>query len=82
MKKYLSVIISIIIAVLPMMLFTSCDTEPQKTKFNAHYFDYFDTATIITGYEKTQEDFDEVCKEIATLLHEYHRLYTIYKRYE
>lgn len=82
MKKYLSVIISIIIAVLPMMLFTSCDTEPQKTKFNAHYFDYFDTATIITGYEKTQEDFDEVCKEITTLLHEYHRLYTIYNRYE
>ena len=82
MKKYLSVIISIIIAVLPMMLLVSCDAEPQKTKFNAHYFDYFDTATIITGYEETQEDFDEVCKEITALLHEYHRLYTIYNRYE
>ncbi len=82
MKKYVSVILSIIVAVLPMMLLVSCDTEPHKTKFNSHYFDYFDTATTITGYEETQEDFDEVCKEITTLLREYHRLYTIYNRYE
>lgn len=82
MKKYVSIIVSVIMAILPMVLFASCDTEQQKTKFNSHYFDYFDTATTIIGYEKTQEDFDEVCKEITTLLNEYHRLYTIYNRYE
>ncbi len=82
MKKYLSVILSIIIAILPMVLFASCDAENKKTKFSNHYFDYFDTVTTIIGYEETQEDFDTTCKEITTLLNEYHRLYTIYDRYE
>lgn len=79
MKKYISVAIAFVMTI---MLFTSCETEPKKTKFSTHYFDYFDTATTIIGYEETQEDFDETCQEITTLLNEYHRLYTIYNRYE
>ena len=44
--------------------------------------DYFDTVITITGYEYTQEDFDAVSKEALDLLGEYHRLYTIYHRFD
>lgn len=81
MKKYMSVFMAIIVTVMSVLL-TSCDTKVEKTKYNAHYFDYFDTVTTIMGYEETQEEFNKVCEEITTLLKEYHRLYTIYNRYE
>ena len=44
--------------------------------------DYFDTVITITGYEYTQEEFDDVSKEALDLLGEYHRLYTIYHRFD
>ncbi len=44
--------------------------------------EYFDTVITITGYEKTEEDFDAVADEILSQLAEYHRLYTIYHRFE
>ncbi len=81
MKKYMSVFMAFIVAAMSVLL-TSCDTKAEKTKYNAHYFDYFDTVTTIMGYEETQEEFNKVCEEITTLLKEYHRLYTIYNRYE
>lgn len=81
MKKYISVSMAFVMAIISVVLFTSCEKKPQMTKFSNHYFDYFDTATTIIGYEKTQEDFDATCQEITTLLNEYHRLYTIYDRY-
>ena len=61
---------------------TGCEAKDQRVKFTAYYFDYFDTATTIIGYEKTKEDFDATCEEIKSLLKEYHRLFTIYNRYE
>lgn len=81
MKKRLSVCAVIILAVLQVFSFASCKAS-EKTKFSAHYFDYFDTATTIVGYEKSKEEFDAVCEEIKALLNEYHRLFTIYNRYE
>lgn len=44
--------------------------------------DYFDTVITITGYEYSQEEFDAVSKETLDLLGEYHRLYTIYHRFD
>jgi thiamine biosynthesis lipoprotein len=44
--------------------------------------DLFDTATTVTGYAKTREEFDEISKEILSELSEYHKLFTIYNRYE
>lgn len=44
--------------------------------------DYFDTVTTIVGYENSQEEFDAVAGEILTQLGEYHRLYSIYNRFE
>lgn len=58
----------------------SCGQKPQAYK--AYSLDYFDTATTVTGYAESQEDFDTVSGEILAELGEYHRLYTIYHRFE
>ena len=44
--------------------------------------EYFDTVTTITGYAKSQEEFDAVANEVLAQLKEYHLLYNIYLRYE
>mgnify|MGYP003290560941 CR=1 FL=1 len=64
------------------VLLTACTAKNEKTKYNAYYFDFFDTATTITGYTETKEEFDAVCEEIKAELHEYHRLFDIYTRYD
>ncbi len=60
--------------------FTSCGREAQK--FSEYSFDYFDTVTTVTGYADSQEEFDEISDEVFSLLGEYHRLFTIYHRYD
>ncbi|MDD6036580.1 MAG: FAD:protein FMN transferase [Lachnospiraceae bacterium] len=52
------------------------------TKYSTYSFDYFDTVTSIVGYAKGQEEFDLVAGEILAELNNYHRLFTIYHRYE
>lgn len=81
MKKALSLFLSIICVLLPLGTLSSCSLQ-GKQKFKAYYFDYFDTATTIVGYEKTQENFDTVCEEIKSQLEFYHKQYTIYNSYE
>lgn len=60
--------------------FTSCNKK--QGKFTTYSLDYFDTATTITGYCADQDEFDTVSGEILSQLAEYHKLYTIYNRYE
>lgn len=81
MKKSVSMFLVIVLVVLQVFSFASCKAS-EKIKFSAHYFDYFDTATTIIGYTETKEEFDLICEEIKSLLNEYHRLFTIYNRYE
>ena len=78
-KKLLSLILLICIMTSSLSL-ASC--KNKKEKFTTHSLDYFDTATTITGYETDRESFDAVSAEIIKLLDEYHRLYTIYHRYD
>ena len=69
------------LAIVSLLLLCSCGkTEPQK--FTAYYFDFFDTATTIVGYAESKEEFDAVCEEICAQFSEYHKLYTIYNRYD
>ncbi len=56
--------------------------KADKEKFTDYSFDYFDTVTMIVGYEESKEAFDANCKEIKALLEEYHKLYNIYNTYE
>lgn len=81
MKKTVSIVTVVVLAVLQVLSFASCKVT-GKEKYTANYFDYFDTVTTITAYTETEEEFNTLCDEITTLLNEYHRLYTIYNRYE
>lgn len=80
----MKVIKTVSVIIIPMLLlcflFASC--SEKKEKYTAYSLDYFDTATTIVGYEASKEDFDRTSEEIFSLLSEYHRLYTIYHRYE
>ncbi len=61
---------------------SACGSAPAKNKYTTQSFDYFDTVSIITGYAESQEAFDEVAEEILTQLGQYHRLYSIYHRFD
>ncbi len=67
-------------AIFCTLIFSSCGKRQEKYSRNA--FDYFDTVTTVTGYAESKEAFDEVCTEIFDMLDEYHKLFTIYERYE
>ena len=75
-----NVLIWLLLASLALGLFSACQAPAQK--FSEYSFDYFDTVTTVTGYAASQEEFDAVSGEILTLLGEYHRLFTIYHRFE
>lgn len=55
--------------------------EKKYNKFTDYSFDYFDTATSIIGFEKDEKVFKNNCEKIKAQLEEYHKLYTIYSRY-
>lgn len=71
-----------LIIILSLALLTSCGSTKEKKSFSSYSFDYFDTVTSIVGYEYSQEEFDIISNEIFEMLGEYHRLFTIYDRYE
>ena len=64
------------------LVLSSCVQNMQKKKFSAYSMDYFDTVITVIGYENTKEEFDEVADEILAEFKEYHRLYSIYHRFE
>ena len=63
-------------------ILSSCAPRNQKNKYTTQSFDYFDTATIITGYAYSQKEFDAVSNDIFSQLEDYHKLYTIYHRFD
>ena len=64
-------------------LMTACNKKQgEKIKYTEHSLDYFDTVTTITGYEADEETFNRISAEILTMLGEYHRLFTIYQRFD
>ena len=82
-KLFLGALALASVLALTLTLFSSCtDKAAGKKKFSSYSMDYFDTVTTIVGYEHSQEDFDRVSDEILRELAEYHRLYTIYHRFE
>ena len=82
MKKVISTILIMSIIFAQILALSGCEKKVELQKFSDYSFDYFDTATSIVGYEETEEEFKAVSEEIKALLKEYHRLYTIYNRYE
>ena len=82
MRSKLIALLTAICLLLPCLSLAACKKEPLLEKFSAHSFDYFDTVTTITGYAEDKEAFDEVANGILAELKEYHRLFTIYHRFE
>ncbi len=81
MKKIkITVYLLLVSTVLSCLSFSSCGKKADK--YSAHSFDYFDTVTTVTGYAGSKEEFDGVCADIFAMLAEYHRLFTVYERYD
>lgn len=79
-RRFLNLVI-----VLLLLSTTLCSCAPkkqEKTKFTTHSMSYFDTVITITGYADSQEEFDATSGEMLALLGEYHRLYSIYHRFD
>lgn len=72
-------LISLLALTATVFLLISC--APEKKRYVSYNFEYFDTVTSITGYAKSKEEFDSVCKKAYLLLEEYHKLYDIYYTY-
>lgn len=78
-KKVLSCIL-VAATLLATLCLSSCDKT--KTKYSSYSLEYFDTATSITGYADSKEEFDAISDQILSELAEYHKLFTIYNRYD
>ncbi len=68
------------LTVILLLCFSSCKKE--KERFSAYSFDFFDTSTTVIGFADSKEEFDAIVEDIFDELLEYHRLYTIYNRYD
>jgi len=75
------IVCAVLILCMALTLF-SCAPGTEKNKYSAYSMDYFDTVITIVGYENTREEFDAVADDILARLGEYHRLYTIYHRFD
>ena len=80
MRKRIISCLIIFFVLLQSMGFGGCQTKTEK--YSTYSFDYFDTVTTITGYAKSQEEFDGVANGVLAELAEYHKLFTIYHRYD
>lgn len=58
----------------------SCSDRPVRREDT--FLDYFDTVSVITGYETDLSVFRENCKAVEDVLSTYHRLADIYNNYE
>ena len=80
MKIKLITIAVVLCLVLSCVVLPSCSKPLEK--FSSYSFDYFDTVTTVTGYAESKEAFDGIADEILAELGEYHRLFTIYHRFD
>ena len=73
---------------LTMAMLAGCSRSPKTTvsdnaqRFNAYYFDVFDTMTQVIAYCDSQAEFDQQMEALHADLVEYHQLYDIYNDYE
>ena len=81
MKKHLLLKL-IAVSFLFALILTSCNKANEKQQYSAYSMDCFDTVITIVGYEDSKEKFDEVADSVLAELQEYHRLYTIYHRFD
>ncbi len=71
-------------AVLAVVLMASLQARmgEKQERYEATFFGNFDTVTVITGYAKSQEEFEAQAKKLEEKLRQYHELFDIYHTYE
>lgn len=79
MKKNICIVL---VATILISMLSGCERTPEYTKFEATFFDTFDTITQIVGYAKTEEEFNEYVNIMHDRFMELHKLYDKYKSYE
>ena len=72
--------LSLILCICVCLGLSACGKKSEK--FTEYSFEYFDTVTTVTGYAESEEAFALVCSDIFRQLSEYHKLFTIYHRYD
>lgn len=77
MKKILSLVLSF---VLLLSLF-GC-TNIKYTKYSKSFLELFDTASSITAYDTSQENFDKKYKELYKVIKKYSEIFDIYNNYD
>ena len=77
MKKILSLVLSF---ALLFSLF-GC-TNTQYTKYSKSFLELFDTASSITAYDTSQENFDKKYNELYKVIKKYSELFDIYNGYD
>ncbi len=73
-------IITVLLIILLAFNLTACDNG--KKRYQANFFELFDTATTIIGYAVDEDTFTEYAQMIYDNLKEYHELYDKYNDYE
>ena len=81
MKKNVLRCLSVMIILCLLCGFAGCNAT-QKTRYSKQYLDYFDTVSLVVGYEENEEDFNKVCDFVEAELDRYNKLYDIYHKYK
>lgn len=76
LKKIISAVMLIIITI----SLSACNSN-KKTRYEAQFFELFDTITKIVGYSESKEEFAKQSQFIYDTLQEYHYAYDIYNDY-
>ncbi len=82
MKRKHHAVILLLAVILLMGAVALQQNNTQPTRYEVRFFDSFDTITTITGYAKSQEEFEEQTKLLQEKLMHYHQLFDIYHTYE
>lgn len=84
-KNSRHVLAVVLVAVVAVLFWKGNDWRaffpPKLERFEREFFDLFDTASRITGYEKNRQEFEENAQWIYDRLAHYASLYDIYKDY-
>ncbi len=81
-KQKMFFIFITIVGMITLLSGCSQKEEPKLNRYDAQFFELFDTVTSIVGYTEDEETFREYANELRDELLVYHQLYDIYHDYE
>lgn len=66
---------------LTISMLSACGTSGEK-RYEASFLELFDTASVVVGYAKSEEDFTKYSQKVYDELKVYNELFDIYNNYE